>query len=423
MHRITASRLLSAIALLVIAVSAPMEAFARTPSAKCVTDHSVQPARCITLAACEARKGTAQPIPCPPFECSADPTNCPSSNTTCTIDTDCPRSERCIGTTCRFAPSAPTSTNEPPPIKFTPVEPKIHFAPPGFSFSKAKVQTPDGRETYVSLPWLAEYVGAFYRWLIPVGAVLATVVIMAAGLIWATSGGGGQIKTAQNYIQNAILGLLLLVGSYTLLQVISPELVRLPALRVQVAQPITIDGDAEEPESVVGTEPGTVIAITGDNIRARGQRIDSGMLEPIQKAAAELASQNIILSITSGYRTIEDQKRQIADNCQNPPGAKTCNPKPGKAPACILSNGPASCPHTTGRAVDAWGWKDGKQCRLKKECITGKGVIQNPSTDPCRNDPCQAAVIKAMQNAGFCNWLGEAWHFEYPKPGMSTPCV
>ncbi|MBI2483106.1 hypothetical protein HYV74_02910 [Candidatus Uhrbacteria bacterium] len=298
------------------------------------------------------------------------------------------------------------------------MEPKIHFTPPEFSFSKAKVETPDGRETYVSLPWLAEYIGAFYRWLIPVGAILAVVIIMAAGLLWATSGGGGQIKTAQHWIQNAILGLLLLLSSYVLLQIINPELVRLPALRVQVATPIQISDDAEEPESVIGTEPGVSVPITGDNIRVRGARIDSGLLEPLQKAAKELAPQGIILSVTSGLRSLEDQKRQIAAKCKDPKDPKSCS-----VPVCMLKNGPSSCPHTTGRAVDAWGWKDGKQCRLQKECVTGSRAIQSPSTEPCRNDPCQAAVIKAMQNAGFCSWLGEAWHFEYPKPGMSQPCV
>jgi len=50
-----------------------------------------------------------------------------------------------------------------------------------------------------------------------------------------------------------------------------------------------------------------------------------------------------------------------------------------------------------------------------------KNAAWDTSIDPCHTDICQVAVIDAMRNAGFCNWAGEAWHFEWGN-GFSEPC-
>jgi D-alanyl-D-alanine dipeptidase len=121
------------------------------------------------------------------------------------------------------------------------------------------------------------------------------------------------------------------------------------------------------------------------------------------------------MSITSGYRSIEEQKSQIAQKCKNPPGSAKCDPK-GKVTACILKDlDPKNCPHTTGKALDIWGTKLGStsQCIMQDSCNAKLG-----DQDPCALDECQAALIAAMRDASFCRLDSEAWHFE--KPIMST---
>ncbi|OGL87538.1 hypothetical protein A3I40_01340 [Candidatus Uhrbacteria bacterium RIFCSPLOWO2_02_FULL_48_12] len=60
---------------------------------------------------------------------------------------------------------------------------------------------------------------------------------MIAGFIWLTAGGNvNQIGTAKSYIGGAIMGLVLMLGSYTILNLINSDLVIFKALRVAVVE-------------------------------------------------------------------------------------------------------------------------------------------------------------------------------------------
>jgi len=86
----------------------------------------------------------------------------------------------------------------------------------------------------IDMPWLAEYISGVFRYAIPVAAVLAVVMIMIGGLQWLTSAGdAGRVGAAKKRIMNAVVGLTLLIGSYLLLNIVNPNLVLLPALRVR----------------------------------------------------------------------------------------------------------------------------------------------------------------------------------------------
>ncbi len=92
---------------------------------------------------------------------------------------------------------------------------------PGTDFA-TKVNLTGDSGTY----YIARYVMAIYQYGVSVGAILATVVLMAAGLMWLTSGGSQEkIGQAKNMISGSIIGLVLLFGSYTILNLVNPELV------------------------------------------------------------------------------------------------------------------------------------------------------------------------------------------------------
>ncbi|OGL90853.1 hypothetical protein A3H10_01400 [Candidatus Uhrbacteria bacterium RIFCSPLOWO2_12_FULL_46_10] len=91
------------------------------------------------------------------------------------------------------------------------------------------------------IPWIGEYVGGLYKFAVLASTILATVVIMAAGFIWLTAGGNvSQIGTARSYIGGAIMGLVLMLGSYTILNLINPDLVVFNALRIPVIKKVPI---------------------------------------------------------------------------------------------------------------------------------------------------------------------------------------
>ncbi len=101
------------------------------------------------------------------------------------------------------------------------VEFKPNVRIPGTEFASV-VNFEETTGTY----YVARYVRAIYDYGISIGAILATVVLMAAGVIWLTSGGSqDKIGQAKNMISGSIIGLLLLFGSYTILNLVNPELV------------------------------------------------------------------------------------------------------------------------------------------------------------------------------------------------------
>ncbi|MDO8425199.1 MAG: D-alanyl-D-alanine carboxypeptidase family protein [bacterium] len=318
-----------------------------------------------------------------------------------------------MGTCVIREAAAPPDPNDA--FVITPVQPKINIALPNLSFKQLQVENDDGGK-YITVPWIAQYIAAVYRWAVPFGAVLAVIIMMIGGMIWMTSGATGSITKAEGMITNAAIGLILLVGSYFILNLVNPDLVRLTALRVDLIarENLTLE---EEPEEVNGQVSGDIVEVAGTNIKnipskdSGPQTIDRTLLSKLNVAAFRLSDDGIELWVTSGYRSEEKQRALITKNCDDPKNSKSCKP-----PTCMLYRGPQSCPHTTGNAIDVWGAKNGRQCISQRKCDT-----KNPANDPCRQNDCQAKVIQAMRAAGFCNWQREAWHFE--STPMSNPCT
>lgn len=142
-----------------------------------------------------------------------------------------------------------------PGFTFEPVKPNLQINIPTLKFSDIQVRSEGGIPTEVSIPWIGDYIAALYRWAVPVGAVLATIVIMVAGVIWLTSAGTGSLSTAKDWITNAILGLMLLVGSYVILNLVNPELVRFGALRVRLVSRVELGVDDHASDEPPATTP------------------------------------------------------------------------------------------------------------------------------------------------------------------------
>jgi hypothetical protein len=76
-----------------------------------------------------------------------------------------------------------------------------------------------------AIPWISEYFFGIYNYLLGIAAVLAVVILMAAGLLWIVSGGdASKVGQAKTMIAGSITGLLLLVSISLLLTYINPKL-------------------------------------------------------------------------------------------------------------------------------------------------------------------------------------------------------
>lgn len=93
---------------------------------------------------------------------------------------------------------------------------------------------------------LGDFIKYMYRYAIIVAGVLAVIMIIVAGFQWTASGGNSEtIISAKKRITNAIIGLLLVVFSYTILNTLNPALVnlRLPQVWLINAARLTKEGD------------------------------------------------------------------------------------------------------------------------------------------------------------------------------------
>lgn len=297
------------------------------------------------------------------------------------------------------------------------VVPQPSVAIPGLIFSE-----PLRRGNKLSIDYIGTYFSAVYRWLLGASLTVAIVMVMIGGIQYVISAGRGDVSEAKQRITNAVVGFVLLLSTYVILYTVNPELTVLGPIVLQPipTEPLLPYGEGEE-DFVNGAAPPAdlVNAVAGNIINSEplsGRLVSKEVAAAVEAAAGELSPEYGMI-ISSGYRSVAKQVALIQQNCQNPPGSQYCNKKPGRPSTCILrNNDPKNCPHTTARAIDAWGAKqyDGQwhACISQKDCLANLGA--------CFADPCQSAVIDAMKAQGFCVLSSEPWHFEKPK--MSSTC-
>lgn len=87
---------------------------------------------------------------------------------------------------------------------------------------------------------LADYLNVVYNFLISIVGVVAAVMIMWGGFGYLTAGGdAGRVKVARERIGNALIGLILALSSYVILNTVNPELVKLKVPDVAPVKTVT----------------------------------------------------------------------------------------------------------------------------------------------------------------------------------------
>ncbi len=125
--------------------------------------------------------------------------------------------------------------------EFKPVLPKLQIEIPGLRFRDAIVEDEDGQR-YLNIPWIADFISAFFKFFISAIAIIATVMIMWAGLLWLTAAGSAsQITQAKTKISNALIGLVIALGSYLILHTVNPTLVKLKSIKILAIKRIELE--------------------------------------------------------------------------------------------------------------------------------------------------------------------------------------
>lgn len=111
-----------------------------------------------------------------------------------------------------------------PPIDF----PTLSVHLPGLNFDKAFCTN-----TECSNNWLAEYIEALYKYGISIIGILAVITMMIGGILWLTAAGNDQrIADAKKWVGGSLMGVLIALTSYIILNMINPALTQLSPLQI-----------------------------------------------------------------------------------------------------------------------------------------------------------------------------------------------
>jgi len=87
---------------------------------------------------------------------------------------------------------------------------------------------------------IGDYIITIFNLSMVFGAVLAVLMIIIGGFLYATSGGGENITKAKQYIISALVGLVLISGAYVLFHTINPALIKMKPIAMEVVNPETL---------------------------------------------------------------------------------------------------------------------------------------------------------------------------------------
>ncbi len=349
-----------------------------------------------------------------------------------------------------FAEATAVDEGERTPIP--PIIPKLSVELPGFSFSEV---LEDGE--YLEINFIGEYVAAWYEWLLGAAVIVATVMIMIGGVQYMIGKGAGEVQKGKERIKNAIIGLVLLLGSYTILYTVNPKLTEFDPLSLEkipyAALPDEIKEDpAYNPtlgklcgtidecrqwceatnwgkdrdylakkvpgEKTAGMAGPSELVNLGErpieNLETRGDPSDHYLTEEawngLRDAAAEAKKHNVTLYLTSSYRSLITG---LYLACNEIKAADAAGRTPN-IPSAVAWPGTSS--HGSGTAVDV-------------KFIDSSGNMSWNVSYGTQNsaDPEKVKLLaEIMYATGWARYINEIWHFDFngaSKPCRSTSCT
>ena len=127
------------------------------------------------------------------------------------------------------SPNATESTEqaEPQQTPFRPISPRPTVPIPGVTFTPAVENN-----GLIEIPYLAQYISGIYRLSVGLGAILAAIMLVYGGFRYMLAASLSGVQDGKTIIQDALIGLVVLLSSYLILKTINPALVVMNPIRV-----------------------------------------------------------------------------------------------------------------------------------------------------------------------------------------------
>lgn len=294
-------------------------------------------------------------------------------------------------------------------------------------------------EGNITVNMIGLYVNAVFAYGIILTTLFAVLMLTIAGFQYMTAGGSkGAVTKAKTRMQNALIGLVILMASYSIMFIVDPRTTFFNPLTLEhIARVDFFPPEGEDTNIAPNTAlDGTSEAISGNYLIASkaNMTLDPDALSALQEVATAFhATYNKSIVVASAQRDLSKQAELFYNNCLARGGyckPDTCNPASSSVVAksgtkytltgalagvtdkdtiiSTLSNPSyamfGNCPHTSAIAIDLW-------------CDDGGSDYKH---DPV----CQGQLINAMISSGnFCRLKSEPWHFEYLTKKVSTSCT
>lgn len=177
-----------------------------------------------SITSCSASRPCASPQTCVEGTCRVPDGGTCAVNEQCRPGSGCADSGSGGGKTCVRGASGTSATSTPsgsagetPERPFTPITPRLGVPIPGLSLS-----APTESSGQISIPFLVEYINGVYRYLVGIVLVVAVVMVVYGGFRYLVGASYGEINRGKEIIRDAIVGMLIVLGAYVILQTVNP---------------------------------------------------------------------------------------------------------------------------------------------------------------------------------------------------------
>jgi hypothetical protein len=140
------------------------------------------------------------------------------------------------GNVCNPTPAGSSGGSEPAERPFQSITPQLGAPIPGADLSAAE-RVGD----VVNVPFLAQYINGAYRYGVTIVLIIAIVMVVYGGFRYLVGASMGDIQAGKKIIQDALIGMLIVLGAYMLLNTVNPETLNLSVLKLQFVSRIDID--------------------------------------------------------------------------------------------------------------------------------------------------------------------------------------
>ena len=94
----------------------------------------------------------------------------------------------------------------------------------------------------VNVPYIAQYIIALYKYALVIGSIMAVMALMAGGIMYMMGGMNATLITkAKTLIFGSISGIIILISSYLVLNIINPNLTKLTAIQIETIKGVLME--------------------------------------------------------------------------------------------------------------------------------------------------------------------------------------